>query len=109
MLRIRKNRMKMNESKAIVKDAKKIFMKLGACSSALFFILNREFGYPLETEARAAESLAGGIMQQGYQCGMLWGAVMAVGVESFRRNDDPPPGSSYRCSCNNDSAHHGII
>ncbi len=80
--------MNTNDSKVVVKDAKKIFRKLGACSSTLFYILNREFEHPLEIEVRAAEPLAGGIMQQGYQCGMLWGSTMAAGAEAFRRFDD---------------------
>ncbi|MCD4814633.1 C-GCAxxG-C-C family protein [bacterium] len=80
--------MKMNNSKKTKRDTKKIFLKKGPCSSAFFYILNREFGYPMETEVRAAESLCGGIMQQGYQCGMLWGSALAVGAESFRRHDD---------------------
>jgi len=40
-------------------------------------------------EERAIDPLAGGILQQGYQCGMLWGASMAAGAESFRRSDNP--------------------
>ena len=32
--------------------------------------------------------MAGGIRLKGYQCGMLWGASLAVGAESFRRCDD---------------------
>jgi hypothetical protein len=28
---------------------------------------------------------AGGIMQHGYQCGMLWGAALAAGAEAYRR------------------------
>ena len=28
--------------------------------------------------------LAGGIMQQGYQCGMLWGAALAAGAQAYR-------------------------
>ncbi len=28
--------------------------------------------------------LAGGIMQHGYQCGMLWGATLAAGAQSYR-------------------------
>ena len=67
-------------------DAKKVFRKLGTCSRTLFFILNRKFGYQKEIEERAADPLAGGIFQEGYQCGMLWGAALAVGAESFRRN-----------------------
>jgi len=63
-------------------------MKKGTCSRAFFYILNREFGHPLENEERAADPLVGGILQQGYQCGMLWGASLAVGAESFRRTGD---------------------
>ena len=80
--------MKTTETIATVKDAKKVFRKLGACSSTLFYILNREFEHPLDLEVRAAEPLAGGIMQQGYQCGMLWGSAMAAGAESYRRFGD---------------------
>ena len=80
--------MKTNNSKTIQQDTKKMFRKLGTCSRTLFYILNREFGYPLENEECAADPLAGGILQQGYQCGMLWGASLAVGAESFRRHDD---------------------
>jgi hypothetical protein len=29
--------------------------------------------------------MAGGIAQQGYQCGMLWGAALGAGAESYRR------------------------
>ena len=79
----------MNDSKPIVKDAKKLFRKLGACSSTMFYILNREFGHQSEAGVRAAEPLAGGIMQNGHQCGMLWGSVMASGAEAYRRFDDP--------------------
>lgn len=28
--------------------------------------------------------LAGGIMQHGYQCGMLWGAALAAGAQAYR-------------------------
>ncbi len=48
--------------------------------------MSREFGYPKDQEGQALDPLAGGILQQGYQCGMLWGASMAVGAESFRRH-----------------------
>ena len=30
-------------------------------------------------------SLAGGIMGQRYQCGMLWGAALAAGAEAYQR------------------------
>lgn len=43
---------------------------MGTCSRTFFYIINREFGFPHENEERAADPLAGGIVQQGYQCGM---------------------------------------
>ena len=69
-------------------NAKRVFLTKGTCSHAFFYILNREFGHPKEMEERAIDPLAGGILQLGYQCGMLWGASMAVGAESFRSHDD---------------------
>jgi len=74
--------------KASQQDTKKLFRKLGSCSHLFFYILNREFGHPQETEERAADPLAGGIMRMGYQCGMLWGSSLAVGAESFRRSQN---------------------
>ena len=68
------------------RDTKWVFIKKGSCSRTLFYILNREFGNPLEEEERAADLLAGGILQQGYQCGLLLGAVLAMGAESHRKS-----------------------
>jgi len=65
-------------------DAKKVFRKLGTCSRTFFYLLDREFGNSMVNEERAADPLAGGIMQQGYQCGMLWGASLAVGAEAYK-------------------------
>ena len=70
------------------KDASKVFRKLRTCSRTFFHILNREFGHPKELEELAADSLAGGILQQGQQCGMLWGASLAVGGEAYRKCTD---------------------
>ncbi len=67
------------------KDIKKTFRKLGTCSRTYFHVLNREFGHPKENEERAADALAGGILQKGHQCGMLWGASLAVGAEAYRK------------------------
>ena len=69
-------------------NVKRTFLSKGACSNTFFYILNNEFGYPKAMEERALDPLAGGIVQMGYQCGMLWGASMAVGAESYRRNDN---------------------
>lgn len=60
------------------------FLKGRACSDTLFHVLNRAFGDPLKTEERAALPLAGGLMQHGYQCGMIWGAVLAAGAQAYR-------------------------
>ena len=69
-------------------DARKVFKELGTCSRTFFYFLNREFGHTTETEERAADPLAGGIIQKGHQCGMLWGAALAVGAEAYRRAED---------------------
>ncbi len=73
----------------ITQDAKKVFRECGTCSQTFGHLLNREFGHPKETEERALDPLAGGIMNTGHQCGMLWGTAMAIGVESFHRHNDP--------------------
>jgi hypothetical protein len=80
--------MEVTKSKKIRRDTKRVFVKKGACSHMMFFILNREFGYLKDNEECASDPLAGGIFQQGYQCGMLWGAALALGAESFRRHPD---------------------
>lgn len=83
------NHMKPIKSETIKLKAKRTFLKKGTCSRTFFYLLDREFGYPLDEEEKAIDPMAGGILQQGYQCGMLWGASMAVGAESFRRNEKP--------------------
>jgi hypothetical protein len=67
---------------------KRTFLTKGACSHTFFYILNREFGHNKPHEEQALDPLAGGIVQQGYQCGMLWGASMAVAAEALRRTTD---------------------
>ena len=47
-------------------------------------VLNSAFGHPLEPEEKAAMLFAGGIMQHGYQCGMIWGAALAAGAQAYR-------------------------
>ena len=39
----------------------------------------------MESEELAALPLAGGILQHGYQCGMLWGATLAAGRQAYLR------------------------
>jgi len=80
--------MNLIKTKKVKLRAKRVFLTKGTCSHTFFYILNREFGYPKKNEERAIDPMAGGILQHGYQCGMLWGASMAVGAESFRRHKD---------------------
>lgn len=79
----------METSKKTSQDAKKVFRQCGTCSQTFAHLLNREFDHPKETEERAIDPLAGGIMNLGHQCGMLWGSALAVGAEAFRRHEDP--------------------
>ena len=76
----------MNPSKIIKNDAKTVFREKGTCSHTFAYLLNREFGNNKEPEERATDPMAGGLMQKGHQCGMLWGASLAVGAEAYRRS-----------------------
>ena len=38
----------------------------------------------MKVEENAAMPLAGGIMQHGYQCGMIWGATLAAGAQAYK-------------------------
>lgn len=48
-------------------------------------VVDGSYGRPMKLEENAALPLAGGIMQRGYQCGMIWGAALAAGAEAYRR------------------------
>lgn len=73
------------KSEKVKLKTKRTFLKQGTCSRTLFHILNKEFNHPKPNEEVAVDPLAGGIVQHGYQCGMLWGASMAIGAEAYRR------------------------
>ncbi|MCP4539166.1 MAG: C_GCAxxG_C_C family protein [Chloroflexi bacterium] len=47
-------------------------------------VLNCAFDHSMEPEEKAVIPLAGGIMQHGYQCGMIWGAALAAGAQAYR-------------------------
>jgi hypothetical protein len=70
-------------------DTIELFRKCKTCSRTFSRLLNREFGHLLEDEERATDPMAGGLMNQGRQCGMLWGAALAAGAEAYRRYEDP--------------------
>ena len=78
----------MNNSDKVKLNPRKTFWKCGACSRAMFHLLNHEFDNVKPEEEKAADLLAGGIAMKGYQCGMLWGGALAIGAESFRRYND---------------------
>ena len=69
-------------------DTKKLFRKIGACSSTYMYLMDREFNNYNEKAEMALGPLAGGINRLGYQCGMLWGSSMGLGAEAFRRFKD---------------------
>ncbi len=69
-------------------NLRKAFWKCGACSHAMFHLLNHEFENEKPLEEKASDMLAGGIAQKGHQCGMLWGASLSVGVESYKKFED---------------------
>jgi hypothetical protein len=47
-------------------------------------VVDDSFDQPLRVEEKATMPLAGGIANMGYQCGMLWGAALAAGAQSYR-------------------------
>lgn len=69
-------------------DAKKVFMQCGTCSQTFGHLLNSAFQHHNELAEKALDPLAGGIINQGHQCGMLWGSALAIGAESYRRYQD---------------------
>lgn len=66
------------------------FIRGRACSDTLLHVLNCAYDRPMPAEERAAMPLAGGIMQRGHQCGLIWGATLAAGAEAHRRHGDGP-------------------
>lgn len=53
-----------------------------SCPDTMFHVLGRAFGQPSKAEERATQSFSGGIVQHGYQCGMIWGAALAAGAHA---------------------------
>ncbi|MBN1453581.1 MAG: C-GCAxxG-C-C family protein [Anaerolineales bacterium] len=47
-------------------------------------VVDRSFDQPLRREECAVMPLAGGLMGNGYQCGMLWGGALAAGAQAYR-------------------------
>ena len=53
-------------------------------------VVDDSFGHPLKLEEKATAPLAGGVANQGYQCGMLWGAALAAGAQAYRLHGSGP-------------------
>jgi len=70
------------------------FIKVGTCSEALMNVLDRAFDHPLELEEHASMPFNGGINRQGYQCGLIWGSILAAGAEAYRRHGTGPQGET---------------
>jgi hypothetical protein len=47
-------------------------------------VVDCSFDNPLKLEEEATIPFAGGLVNQGYQCGMLWGAALAAGAQAYR-------------------------
>ena len=47
-------------------------------------VVDCSFDHPLKLEEEASMPLAGGLVNQGYQCGMIWGATLAAGAQAYR-------------------------
>lgn len=81
--------MNMDASQNKPSDTIQVFRQCGTCSQTFAHLLNRAFNHSQENEERALDPLAGGILNHGHQCGMLWGAALAAGAEAYRRHSDP--------------------
>ncbi len=46
-------------------------------------VVDASYDNTLESEEHATNPLAGGIGNQGYQCGMLWGGALAAGAQAY--------------------------
>jgi len=53
-------------------------------------IVDSQFDQSLKTEEKATDTLAGGLMMNGYQCGMLWGAALAAGARAHQQMGPGP-------------------
>ena len=81
-------------------NPRQVFWKCGACSHAMFHLLNNESGNLKPIEEKASDMLAGGIAQKGEQCGMLWGGSLAIGTVAYRKfeNKDQAIASAIHAS-----------
>ena len=77
----------MNQLQKDTINAKKVFKEKGTCSRTFAYILNKEFSNTQDQYEQALDPLAGGVMRKGQQCGMLWGSVLAIGTEAYKKTN----------------------
>jgi hypothetical protein len=53
-------------------------------------VVDDSFQQPLKDEEDASAPLAGGLVNHGFQCGILWGAVLAAGAQAHRHHGSGP-------------------
>jgi len=61
-------------------------------------VVDDSYGEPLRFEEEASAPFAGGILNHGFQCGMLWGAALAAGAQAYRRCGPGPAAESMAIS-----------
>ena len=47
-------------------------------------VLDHAVDIPLTREGHASRHLAGGIVNHGYQCGMIWGGALFAGAQAYQ-------------------------
>lgn len=68
------------------------FLKGRACSDTLLHVLTKDYDFdpPMTKEEKASMLMAGGIIQHGYQCGLIWGAALGAGALAYRLHGAGP-------------------
>ena len=72
------------------RETARIFFRSLSCAQSLITVLDRAFDHPMPKEEIAAHPVAGGLLHQGHQCGMIWGAILASGAEVYNRFGSGP-------------------
>jgi len=79
-------------------NVRETFKKCMTCSRTYCHLINEYFNHEYDAIEKACDPLAGGIMNQGHQCGMLWGASLALGkkvAEEYAYPDEAIPKVVY--------------
>lgn len=79
-------------------NVRETFKECMTCSRTYCHLINEHFNDEHDAIEKACDPLAGGIMNQGHQCGMLWGASLALGkkmAEAYAYPDEAIPKVVY--------------